>query len=113
MKWALAVVLPAGGCGTVCNLASGSPDNFGGVQRDIQFASDRGGLWPADNANAPADYNSPGGKPPGGKPNVCLLMLYGADLSLCCVADTLTLPLAMYLRQRHEGATDSAAASAN
>ncbi len=80
------------GCGTVCNLASGNPDNYGGVQRDLQFASDapdKGFFYRA----RPWDT---------GWTAACALALYGADLSLSFVADTLTLPLATYLRHRHE-----------
>jgi uncharacterized protein YceK len=87
-----AVAVLLSGCGTVCNLASGNPDNYGGVQRDLQFASDatdRGGLC----RPRPGDT---------GWGAACVLALYGADLSLSFVADTLTLPLATYLRQRHE-----------
>jgi uncharacterized protein YceK len=120
MKWmraallAAAVAVPSSGCGTVCNLASKSPDNYGGVQRDIKFAADastNGGLLSGENSGSgtPLGENSAGGA----LIALAILAVYGADLSLSFVADTLTLPLASYLRQRYEGATDSAAAPVN
>jgi uncharacterized protein YceK len=119
MKWmraallAAAVAVPSSGCGTVFNLASRSPDNYGGVQRDLKFAADasaNGGLLSG------GDF-SPGGSaegnPAAGLFALAALALYGTDLSLSFVADTLTLPLATYLRQKHEGSTDNTAAPAN
>jgi uncharacterized protein YceK len=110
MKWmraallAAALAVPPSGCGTVLNLASRSPDNYGGVQRDFQFAADataKGGILSgAGNGSG----TSVGGN--SGEAALAVLALYSADLALCFVADTITLPLVMYLRHRHEGATD-------
>jgi uncharacterized protein YceK len=120
MKWvraalvAVAVAVPPCGCGTVMNLASTSPNNYGGVQRDIQFATDAsagGGVFSGQNNGSVMSVGNSSDK--GAIIALAVLALYGADLSLCFVADTLTLPLAIYLRQRHEGATDSAAAPVN
>jgi uncharacterized protein YceK len=97
---AAAMVIPLSGCGTVCNLASGNPDNYGGVQRELKFADDasaKGGLL----------SGSSGAEGTGGVwAALFVLALYGTDLSLSFVGDTLTLPLAAYLRHRHEAATD-------
>jgi hypothetical protein len=111
MKWARAALLaaamavPSGGCGTARNLASGEPDNYGGVQRDLQFAAEAGAggglLAGADSAPAGESGKYSGG----GVLAFAFLGLYAADLSLCCVGDTLTLPLVMYLRQRREDAS--------
>jgi uncharacterized protein YceK len=120
MKWtwaallARAVAVSSSGCGTVFNLTSSSPENFGGVKHDIQFAanvSENGGLlsgFEKNNPGASADELSAAG----GVFALVALALYGADLSLSFVADTLSLPLANYLRQQYEGSTDSAVASA-
>jgi uncharacterized protein YceK len=120
MKWICAALLAAvvtissSGCGTVFNLTSNSPDNYGGVKHDLQFAADvseKGGLlsgFEKDNPGASAKDLSEAG----GVFALVALALYGTDLSLSFVADTLTLPLANYLRQRQEGSTDSAAALA-
>ena len=74
------------GCGTAFNLASEDPDNYGGVQRDLDLANRTGSL----------------GNGGTGKEAVGRLALYGADVGLSFVGDTLTLPLAAYLRYRHE-----------
>jgi uncharacterized protein YceK len=110
MKWVrvallvAAVAIPSAGCGTVCNLAGGNPDNYGGVQRDLQFANDaraKGGLLSgADNTPT-----ARGGSSVGGEAALGALALYGADLSLSFIADTVTLPVVIYLRQKHEGTT--------
>jgi uncharacterized protein YceK len=114
MKWVrvamltAAVAAPSAGCGTVFNLASGDPDNYGGVQRDIQFANDaraNGGLLSGADLRATA---ARGSDQIAAGVALCFLALYGADLSLSFIADTATLPLVMYLRQRHDGATDGA-----
>jgi uncharacterized protein YceK len=105
------MLIPPSGCGTVFNLASGDPDNYGGVVRDLQFASDataNGGLWPG------GDSTAAGGDGKGeAVVALAVLALYGADLGLSFAADTVTLPLATYLRSKHEAAaahqTDSGA----
>jgi uncharacterized protein YceK len=98
---AAAMVISLSGCGTVCNLTSRDPDNYGGVQRDLKFADDataNGGLL--------SGASGGGGGTGDGWAAVFVLALYGADLTLSIVGDTLTLPLAAYLRHRHEAATD-------
>jgi uncharacterized protein YceK len=113
MKWArvallaAAVAAAASGCGTVFNLASKDPDNYGGVQRDIQVAADasaHGGLLSEGTNRSGAGS---------GEAALVVLALCGAELSLSFVGDTLTLPLVIYLRQRHEGALGGEGASAN
>lgn len=91
---AAAVLALLSGCGTVCNLASGDPDNYGGVQRDLKVAADmtaKGGIMPQGNSD--------------GWGALAILGLFGADVCLSFVGDTLTLPLASYLRQKHEAAS--------
>ena len=91
------------GCGTAFNLASGDPDNYGGVRRDLKFADDataKGGLWTGG--------GSTGGRRERGEEALValgMLALYGADVGLSFVGDTVTLPLAAYLRHKHEAAT--------
>jgi uncharacterized protein YceK len=72
-----------GGCGTVCNLATGDPDLYGGVQKDVQFIQ------------TPRKVSGIGVSP------MTVAFLAPADLCLSLVADTLTLPLAVCLRQNH------------
>ena len=99
MLLAAALVVPLSGCGTVCNLASADPDNYGGVQRDLKVADDA-------SANGGFLSGIQGGDARGGAFMAAfVLALYGADLTLSVVGDTLTLPLAAYLRNRHEGTT--------
>jgi uncharacterized protein YceK len=96
---AAVMLLPLGGCGTALNLASGDPDNYGGVQRDLKFADDtsaKGGLMSGKSEGVGIDK---------GRAALPILALYCADVGLSFVGDTLTLPLAAYLRHRHEAAT--------
>jgi uncharacterized protein YceK len=120
MKWmraallATTVAVPSIGCGTIVNLASGSPENYGGVQRDIQVAADasaKGGILSGANIGSGSSTGQP--YTAGAIVAVGILALYGADLSLSFVADTLTLPLLIYLHQKHQEATDSTAAPAD
>jgi uncharacterized protein YceK len=69
------------GCGTIRNLAGGDPDIYGGVRRDFRFIQ------------TPQSVSGVGVNP------MTLALLAPADLCLSLVADTLTLPLAVYLRQ--------------
>jgi uncharacterized protein YceK len=80
--WAALAGLLLGGCGTIRNFASGDPEIYGGASKDFEVLT------------APC---SPGGKQTGEKDGAALLLL--ADFSASLVADTLTLPLAVYLRQ--------------
>jgi uncharacterized protein YceK len=77
---ALALLAPllANGCGTVGNFASGRPEPYGGVARDIEFARERG------------DKPLLGSNPEGA---AVLLALCAGELCASAVADTLTLPL--------------------
>lgn len=67
------------GCGTVFNLVGKDPQAFGGVQKDLDFIDTPNHLGKAG------------------------IVVY-ADVPLCFVADTLTLPLVVYLIQ-HPRAT--------
>ncbi len=94
--------LAACGCGTICNLASGDPQIYGGPQKEIaviftpQDASEKC-LFP------PVTVNSGGSDSPWEAVGACLpLALVLADLPLSVVGDTLTLPLAVYLRQNQQ-----------
>jgi uncharacterized protein YceK len=78
----------ASGCGTVANLKTGEPELYGGVQHDVQT------------------LQTPREQPSGvGINNLPPLILF-VDLPLCAVADTLTLPLAIYEWHRGDGRTD-------
>jgi uncharacterized protein YceK len=97
MKRAWIAVLSAiaaaslGGCGTICNFAHGDPDIYGGVQKDVQFIQ--------------APHTAVGGGVSFQKGPV-FAALVTADVGLSLVADTLTLPLAIYLRQNEHVSDD-------
>jgi uncharacterized protein YceK len=71
------------GCGTVCNLASTSPQPYGGVEKDIEFVS-----TPSE-----TDFSN------SGQIGVIVFALCAADICVSGVADTLTLPL-LVLREK-------------
>ena len=82
--------LVVSGCGTVANLQTGKPDLYGGVQKDVEF------------------LETPRPQPQGiGISNLGALVLF-VDLPLSVVADTLTIPLAIYEWHRDEGHSDPA-----
>ena len=87
------------GCGTVFNLASGEPTNYGGVQRDIH--------WMTTPRDTPMFQ-------PGTQDYFPLFILacLPIELGLSFTADTLTLPLVMYLNHKeHPGNDRNAPAS--
>jgi uncharacterized protein YceK len=88
---AVAAVLTSG-CGTILNFAGGDPDIYGGTLGDIRFA-----LTPR---------NGEGG---GSKGGAIFAALLGMDAAVSFAADTLTLPLAVYMRQRVYLASSEAA----
>jgi uncharacterized protein YceK len=84
-RTALFVALAAvalGGCGTIRNLSGGDPEIYGGVQKDVEFIEtprkQQGGI---------------------GVNSMTLAMFVPVDLCLSFVADTLTLPVAICMRQ--------------
>jgi uncharacterized protein YceK len=85
---AIAVGLPSG-CGTVLNLSTQTPDIYGGVQKDVEFVLTPRHDQPAVSVGA-----------------VTLLWLVAADTGMSLVADTLTLPLVVYLKQHGEASVD-------
>jgi hypothetical protein len=78
---AFLAALLAKGCGTVGNFASGRPEPYGGVARDIEFARERG-----ETPLLGSGISSPQGA-------AVLLALCAGELCASAVADTLTLPL--------------------
>jgi uncharacterized protein YceK len=87
---ALATISLAG-CGTVRNFATGDPEIYGGVQKDVQFI-----------------------QTPQTAKGVCvnpmtLAFLAPADLCLSFVADTLTLPIAVCMRHSDRTGDDKVA----
>src|SRR5215469_5715497 len=79
-----------GGCGTILNFATGDPDIYGGVQKDINFMQ-----TPRQNGSVVGSTTG-GGKYPGG---LVMFGAVGADACLSLIADTLTLPIAVWMRQ--------------
>ena len=87
---ALAAIVVSG-CGTIANLKTGEPDLYGGVQKDVQLLqtprTQTGGI---------------------GIRNLGQLVLF-VDLPLCVVADTLTIPIAIYEWHRGAAPADTSA----
>lgn len=81
-----AIGIPLSGCGTVCNLASGDLDNYGGVQRDVTILTKP---YPPDHTGSPEGF---------------FLVLF--DTALSFVGDTMTLPLTTYIHGSHECSAD-------
>ena len=73
----------APGCGTVCNLAGGHPKPYGGVRGDADFMTRSDTLGPLCDGPAPRDAA------------MVVLGLWAADMGVCLVTDTLTLPLVL------------------
>jgi uncharacterized protein YceK len=71
-----AAIALAGGCGTICNLASNDPEPYGGVANDLSVLASPLNLCPND-----------------GEAALWALGIWAADVGVCLVADTLTLPL--------------------
>jgi uncharacterized protein YceK len=72
------------GCGTVCNLASGKPEPYGGVAKDVEFAAAR--------QSTRVDQPQISG---GSHPALVLALVMGAsygDFCASAVADSVTLP---------------------
>ena len=79
--FAAALVTLTSGCGTVCNLADDHPQVYGGVQRDFDFL-EYPGIPKTDGYGAAA-----------------FIALWTADLCVCALTDTVTIP-AIGFRQR-------------
>jgi uncharacterized protein YceK len=92
-----------GGCGTVFNLASKDPEIYGGPQKDFQFM-----MTPRNGGatQAVAVWPLPSGSASTGAP-AWLFPLVLADIPLSFIGDTLTLPLAVYLRQNEHPREDA------
>ena len=93
---ALAAAL-ASGCGTIVNFASGDPEIYGGPRKDIEFLQTPRSVQAAP--NTPAGSSGSAGR---GAAFVAAFVV--ADIPVSLVADTLTLPLAVYLRQHDSNA---------
>jgi uncharacterized protein YceK len=94
--------LCASGCGTILNLASGDPQIYGGPQADITIA-----LTPNTAPGDPPAAAWPEGSPIAEGISACwpfLLLL--ADVPLSLVGDTVTLPLAISMRQNKHPRAD-------
>ena len=79
----------ASGCGTIANLKTEQPELYGGVQKDLQL------------------LETPRTEPSGiGIRNLGPLVLF-VDLPLSFIADTLTLPIAIYEWHQAEGHGDT------
>jgi uncharacterized protein YceK len=90
--WVAVLVALAGvsasGCGTIRNLASQDPEIYGGVQKDV------------------AVIQTPPARSGVGISPTTVAMFMPVDLGLSAVGDTLTLPLAIWLRQNDRHGDD-------
>ncbi len=82
---ALAALAALPGCGTIVNFKSGDPEVYGGVRKDVELIEKPGN---------PNDV-----RPGDGGAGAIAFAVVLADMAASGVADTLTLPLAIYLRQ--------------
>jgi hypothetical protein len=73
------LAMSVSGCGTVCNLASGEPEVYGGVARDVEFATSSTKL---DVGNC-REFAA------------IVLGIWFADVLVSGAADTVTLPLVL------------------
>jgi uncharacterized protein YceK len=94
---AVALAVALSGCGTVYNLAEGEPEVYGGALKDAQLF-----IAPAAREKEVAGRGAP-----------LLPILALGDLPLSLVGDTLTLPLAVYLRQKDASDTPVPAGRGN
>ncbi|HEY7311087.1 MAG TPA: hypothetical protein VH643_17110 [Gemmataceae bacterium] len=78
------------GCGTICNLASGDPDIYGGVKKDVTF------------------IQTPNSGGVSGQGGAVILLVLAAETGLSLVADTLTLPLVVRMRRTDPASEDKA-----
>jgi uncharacterized protein YceK len=76
----LAVALVLGGCGTILNLKSPNPEIYGGVAKDIEYASTSHPATPSSSVQI--EKRS-------------LFLLWVADFGLSAVGDTLTIPVVL------------------
>jgi uncharacterized protein YceK len=92
---AIAAVLAVSlsGCGTIANLCTGDPEvPLGGVQKDLEA------------------FNTPRATPMGtGKGAALMVVLLPTELCLSLVGDTLTLPLAIFIKRSGYPRDDGAA----
>lgn len=75
----------ASGCGTILNLASGDPDVYGGLQKDVNYIQ-----TPRSGGTSGVNV--------GGQAGMILFAAVAADTGLSLIADTLTLPLVFSMR---------------
>jgi uncharacterized protein YceK len=87
----------SGGCGTIMNLTSGDPEIYGGPRKDIEALQ-----TPPSGPTARCPQGNASEEE--GKTEAFLAGFIVADIAVSAVADTLTLPLTIYLRQRDSAA---------
>jgi len=95
--FAVTTAFLSSGCGTICNLKSGDPDIYGGVKKDVTYIQ-----TPSSN---PTGVSGQGG--------VIILGIIAAEMGLSLVADTLTLPLVVRMRQNEQASDDKAQSPAD
>jgi hypothetical protein len=95
-----------GGCGPVCNVATGNLEPYGGLGKDAEFL---------EQYYHPRFSSFSGGVGGGGGRGAVLLLALVAvpvllplpELSLTLIGDTLTLPLTLYVYQKRHGEDDA------
>ena len=91
--FAVTAAFLSSGCGTICNLKSGDPDIYGGVKKDVTFIQ-----TPPSDPNSTIRASGQGG--------AIILAVIAAEMGLSLVADTLTLPLVVRMRQYEQASDD-------
>ncbi len=76
------------GCGTVCNLAGGQPQPYGGVAKDVEFAAARQGSLENEPQHPGVSGHSP-------LVLAGILGLCYGDFAASAVGDTVTLPIVL------------------
>jgi uncharacterized protein YceK len=84
---AAAVILAFSGCGTICNLADPDPAFYGGIQKDLEIIQTPDALGPAVSAESNREQVA------------MALIMASAEIGLSAAADTLTLPIVLWMRQ--------------
>jgi hypothetical protein len=101
--------VPLSGCGTICNFAGGifhpetEPRVYGGVQRDVEVIEK---MASAGSLNVRAGSHDP-------RELLAWIVLLGADPTVSFVADTLTLPITIYVEKRRGDASERSKDSSN
>jgi uncharacterized protein YceK len=94
------VAASAGGCGTVCNFMSGEPSAYGGLKKDAEWADQFASKL---SSGQPITTDTRAG--------LVLVAVAWMELPLTFAADTLTLPITLWLESRRAANNERAGGS--